>query len=255
MYGRSAGDHGFQVIHHEGTDFTGKALSVGAMPFASPSDPVAGAQAIEYRGVFVASSSGGYQFALDGGNSAQLFVDDELVIDNGGSHGPRRAEGYVVLTEGPHLVSIQYLATLRPDWALFMQAPDSAWERMEGSEFDPPTAAYAPPALTALKEDEAWGTPREYPKLESPQAVTLLPDGTAVVASRDTLAFIDTAGELVLTLTLEEGTEVADLATGSGGEIVVADRPSKTLLVLDADGDLVRQDRRSVRSDRHRRAW
>ncbi len=241
VYGRSAGDHGFQVIHHAGTDFAGKALSVGTMPFASPSDPVAGAQAIDYRGVFVASSSGGYQFALDGGNSAQLFIDDELVIDNGGSHGPRRAEGYVVLTEGPHLVSIQYLATLRPDWALFMQTPDSPWERMEGSEFDPPSGVYAPSALTSLKPDETWGTPREYPKLESPQAVTLLPDGTAVVASRDTLAFIDTAGELVRTLKLEDGADVADLATGPGGEIVVADRPSKALLVLNADGELVRK--------------
>jgi hypothetical protein len=240
FYGISAGDHGFEVIYHEQQDFAARVVATGRMPFAVPTDPLPTSQAIEYRGVLNASSPGEYGFALDGANSVQLFVDDELVVDNGGSHASRRIEGAVELTPGPHLVSIQYLATTRPDWAVFFKTPDGDWKRADGSEFDPPTTAYVPAALAALKPDDSWGGARKFDKLEAPQAVTVLRDGTLVVGSRDTLGFIGQDGQVLRTLKLDSAVDVTDLASGPNGEIIAGDRASKTLLVLNGDGDLIR---------------
>lgn len=240
LYGISAGERGFQVVYREGRDFANPAIGFGHVPFAAPADRQSTAQAVEYRAIFEAPETGEYQFVLDGGNSAQLFIDDELIIDNGGPHGARRVAGTALLEPGPHLLVVQYVPLIRGDWSIFMRTPAGVWKLMDGSEVTPPSGAYVPPALATLKPDAEWGGEREFEGLDTPSAVTVLSDGTAVVASKHTLGFIARDGTLARTVDLGDGVDVSDLAAASTGEIVAADRTSLALLVLDGEGSLIR---------------
>ncbi|MBI5285168.1 MAG: glycosyltransferase family 39 protein [Chloroflexi bacterium] len=240
LYGISAGERGFQVVYRDGRDFANPVIGFGHVPFAAPTDQQSTAQAVEYRAVFEAPATGEYQFVLDSGNSAQLFIDDELIVDNGGSHGPQRITGAASLEAGPHLLALQYLPLVRGDWLMFTLSPVVGWRMMDGSEVAPPSAAYAPPVLATLRPDSTWGGARQFDGLARPSAVTVRADGTAVVASGHTLGFIAPDGTLFRTADLGDGIEVSDLATAASGEIIAADRTSQTLLVLDGEGKLVR---------------
>jgi len=91
-----------------------------------------------------------------------------------------------------------------------------------------------------LKPDAGWGGEREFQGLDTPAAVAVISDGTAVVASEHVLGFIASDGTLVGTVDLGNGVDVSDLATASSGEIIAANRTSRELLVLDGEGKLVR---------------
>src|SRR5215472_3406171 len=53
--------------------------------------------AIDYTGRFWIEKPGKYRFALTSDDGAQLYIDDQLVVDNDGMHPARTAEGSVEL--------------------------------------------------------------------------------------------------------------------------------------------------------------
>ncbi|CAM9902032.1 unnamed protein product, partial [Ectocarpus fasciculatus] len=67
-----------------------------------------------YQGYFKAEKDAVYQFETrsDGGNL--LFIGDEIVVDNGGYHGPRKRHGKVALKKGWHPISIRYKPSQNP---------------------------------------------------------------------------------------------------------------------------------------------
>ncbi len=238
LYGTRV-ERGFRVTWHKGDDFSGDVVGVGQLPFAIGANAENDGRAIEYRGALDVTSEGEYQFDLHGENSAQLFIDDDLAVDNGGSHGPRDVTGTVHLSKGAHVVTLAYIIGVWPDWALFWKPPGGDWTRIDGSEFVPASSSARP--SVALTPDREWGDGRRFEGLASPAAVTTSADGTVVVGSGHTLAFIDAAGQLQRTLQLDGGADIADLSTGPNGEIVVADRASKSIRVLDASGNELRR--------------
>ncbi|MCG9793151.1 family 20 glycosylhydrolase [Flavobacterium algicola] len=70
--------------------------------------------AIVYQGFFNAEKDGIYEFETrsDGGNL--LFIDDDLIVDNGGYHGPRKKYGKVALKKGLHPIKVNYKASENP---------------------------------------------------------------------------------------------------------------------------------------------
>ena len=237
LYGRSAGTHGFQVVYHQGDNSAGQVVAAGRLPFAVASEQEAGGVAIEYRGVFRADAEGEYGFGLRGENPSQLFVDDDLVVDNGGSHGPRDVRSSTRLSAGDHVVSIQYLVRNGPDWALYLRRPGGDWVRADGSEFEPVPPSYVAPQPVALTPDPAWGGAKTFAGLDSPAAVTVLSDGTVIVASGNRLAFIDQAGNPLRSTSLDAGTDVVDLASTPAGDVIAADGASRRLVALDKGGN------------------
>ncbi|WP_055393941.1 family 20 glycosylhydrolase [Flagellimonas eckloniae] len=67
-----------------------------------------------YQGYFKAEKDAVYEFETrsDGGNL--LYIDDELIVDNGGYHGPRKRYGKVALKKGWHPISIRYKPSQNP---------------------------------------------------------------------------------------------------------------------------------------------
>ncbi|MBU2997976.1 family 20 glycosylhydrolase [Cellulophaga baltica] len=69
---------------------------------------------ISYSGYFNAEKDGIYEFETrsDGGNL--LFIGDQLIVDNGGYHGPKKKYGKVALKKGWHPITIQYKPSTNP---------------------------------------------------------------------------------------------------------------------------------------------
>jgi 4-amino-4-deoxy-L-arabinose transferase-like glycosyltransferase len=244
LYNRSAGEGGFRVLHRADGTFSNNPTQIGHMPFAAAAPPMSGGATVELQGVLPISRSGLYGFALEGWNSVQLFIDGQLVVDNGGSHGMARVEGKIELTGGAHDVSIQYTVGTFPGWTLSWQQPGADWTPMDGSEFFVPTTPYVPPALVNLGPDATWGGNgyREIDGVDHAMGIAVLPSGEIAVASRDRLMFLDASGAVLRTVR-PDAADIVDVAATDDGQVLVLDRGGgkASLLVLDGEGNEIRR--------------
>jgi 4-amino-4-deoxy-L-arabinose transferase-like glycosyltransferase len=234
FYSRSVGESGFRVFFRQ-PGFDGAPAGEGRVPFAAPIDWFPNARGVEYQGYFQVATPGTYDFALDGANSAQLLVDGVLIVDNGGSHGARRAEGSLSLAPGRHLLTVQYTVADRPNWALFMRAPDADWKRLDGTEFSPPSGPFVPPAVVTIEFDNAWGAAgRSFAGFDHLTGVAVMPDGRIVIVSKDSVGVV--ASDFSVTTLSVSASDITDVDVSASGRILVLDGGSKSLIVLRPDG-------------------
>lgn len=235
LYTRSIAEgHGFEVVFHRGTEFSGDLVMRGVIPFAVPAeDPARDSFAIEYRGIIHAATPGEYGFAVTSSSSAQLFVDGELLVDNGGAHGPLRKEEAIMLAPGPHEISLQYTTTAWADWSIDVRLPgETGWRPLDGTEVTVPSEPYRPPAIVRVALDDVGV---HVPGFSRPVAIAALPGGGAVVASEGKVGILDDSGTLVSSFEPDVST-VSDLATTEDGRIVLVDTETRRLLVLTREG-------------------
>ena len=93
-------------------------------------------------GWLIATETGKYDFACSSQNASFLLIDEELVIANGGRHGPTREAkpmGSAKLTAGLHKLTVYHVSD-RGDPVIFV-----AWRKPGDRYLQPiPPAAYAP---------------------------------------------------------------------------------------------------------------
>ncbi len=63
---------------------------------------------ITWSGAFIAIEDGTYTFATASDDGSWLYVDRQLVVDNGGNHSKQLAKGSVRLTRGVHAIYLKY---------------------------------------------------------------------------------------------------------------------------------------------------
>ena len=63
---------------------------------------------IRWFGFLRVPATGGYSFGFESDDGAVLTIDGQVVVNNGGTHGPVLATGTAALTAGPHAVQIDY---------------------------------------------------------------------------------------------------------------------------------------------------
>ncbi len=81
---------------------------------------------VTWRGYLAVSSPGTYEFATTSDDGSQLFIDDRLVVDNGGRHSRQTRTGTARLTSGSHRLMLVYTqegGDLHLDWS---------WRRDDG---------------------------------------------------------------------------------------------------------------------------
>ncbi len=61
---------------------------------------------LRYRGIITLPESGSWTFSTRSDDGSWLWIDGDLVVRNGGLHGPSTQEGTVVLDEGPHAFQV-----------------------------------------------------------------------------------------------------------------------------------------------------
>ena len=64
--------------------------------------------ALVFTGYYKAPKDGIYRFFTVSDDGDQLFIDDQLVVDNDGSHGPRERTGAIALSAGLHPLRLIY---------------------------------------------------------------------------------------------------------------------------------------------------
>jgi hypothetical protein len=95
---------------------------------------------IDYTGRFWIKTPGVYAFQLTADDGARLFVDDGLVVDNDGLHGPRDRSGEVRLDQGVHRVRVSYFQGPRFQVALVLRVapPGEPLRVFDMRDFKPP---------------------------------------------------------------------------------------------------------------------
>lgn len=64
---------------------------------------------ISWRGAIFIPTSGEYQFDTVSDDGSELWIDDRLVVNNGGTHGIREQQGTISLPQGFHAIRIRYV--------------------------------------------------------------------------------------------------------------------------------------------------
>lgn len=71
---------------------------------------------LEFAGYVRVPSDGFYEFAVESDDGAILQIDDEVVVDNDGTHGPRTASGHIPLRQGFHKLQLRYFQSEGGAW-------------------------------------------------------------------------------------------------------------------------------------------
>ena len=67
-----------------------------------------GAFGAQMKGMLLVKAAGSYPFALTSDDGSRLYVDDRLVLDNGGDHGPGTVIAILKLSAGYHPFVLNY---------------------------------------------------------------------------------------------------------------------------------------------------
>ena len=59
-----------------------------------------------FKGYFYAENDGVYEFFTKSDDGSLLYIEDEMVVDNGGYHAPRERSGMIALKTGWHPISV-----------------------------------------------------------------------------------------------------------------------------------------------------
>jgi len=96
--------------------------------------------AIDYTGRFWIETAGEYRFSLTSDDGADLWIDDQLVIDNDGQHPAVEIAGAATLSRGVHRIRVAYFQGPRLEVALILKiAPRGRNFRVFNTEdFKPP---------------------------------------------------------------------------------------------------------------------
>ncbi len=76
---------------------------------------------VTWTGYLVVPETGVYRFSTNSDDGSRLYIEENLVVDNGGVHGLEQQEGEIHLLKGLHTLKVRYLQTggfaaLRVKW-------------------------------------------------------------------------------------------------------------------------------------------
>ncbi len=96
--------------------------------------------AIDYQGRFWIDNPGMYTFSLLSDDGSWLYIDDQLIIDNGGLHPPEEKTGKLELSGGIHRIRVAYFQGTKWQVALVLKVagPGEQLRVFSTDEFRPP---------------------------------------------------------------------------------------------------------------------
>jgi hypothetical protein len=74
---------------------------------------------VKWTGYITITEPGTYQFLLYSDDGSWLFIDSQLVINNGGVHAPSTMSGSTYLTEGSHEIVVDFYETADSECGVF----------------------------------------------------------------------------------------------------------------------------------------
>jgi fibro-slime domain-containing protein len=106
-------NHGLLGRYYEGESWTGRPIFERLDPvvdFQWPEDQPVPAEIFSttWHGRIQVAQSGSYRFLTTSDDGSWVYIDNQLVVDNGGRHDARYAEGRIELSAGWHNIEVRY---------------------------------------------------------------------------------------------------------------------------------------------------
>lgn len=253
--------HGLLGLYRRGINWEGEPAVVQIDPFIAPNDVLASPFSIEWLGKIYVPSSGSYVFGTLSDDGSYLYLDGQLVVDNGGHHGDVYREGTAHLEEGFHDVRLLYFQEgggrkIELYWTPpsgdkaqvpleYLFPPDA--ELAVPSPLPTPTAVPVPEA-TGPRADgvtfvTAWGQQGDGPgQFDQPRGVAVSLQGEVYVADTGNarVQVFDTAGGFLREWGQDVLAEPFDLALDrEGRRAYVLDPALDHLFVFSPEGRLL----------------
>jgi hypothetical protein len=163
-----------------------------------------GAFGAQMKGTMLVKAAGSYPFALTSDDGSRLYIDDRLVLDNGGDHEPRTVLAVLKLSAGYHPFVLNYWQNGFGASGVDLAIPD-------GIEFRDAGASDASPLLQQLISDVSGIGPAKSlaNKVKLAQMTYYaVPDGQATCA---------VLADFVGAVRAQQGTKIAD---GTAGKLI-----------------------------------
>ena len=111
--------------------------------------------AIDYMGRFWIAKPGMYSFMLTSDDGARLYIDDQLIADNDGTHPAQDRYASLRLTRGVHTIRVSYFQGPRFQVALILRiaGPGEELRIFSTEEFKPPSN---PESWPESEEKKDW---------------------------------------------------------------------------------------------------
>jgi DNA-binding beta-propeller fold protein YncE len=211
---------------------------------------------VEWAGQIYIPTEGIYQFATESIDFSWVYLDEELVVDNGREIN-RYVEGAVQLGAGWHPIRVRYLS--QSDHAhlyLYWIPPGGAREIVPSANLSPDRGALEPPVSVAPEPEPVAASPisltlelesvwmeEGYEALEEPRGIAVDSEGDVYIADRGAGLVLkyDANGELLASWdgTMEGGArfeEPFDVAVGLEDQVYVLDSAARHVRAFDSDG-------------------
>ncbi len=243
LYNLPGASNGLIGYYYPTPDWSGTPALIQRDLFILPNNVLREPFSIRWEGKIAAPVSGTYIFATRSDDGSLLYIDDQLVVDNSGSHGAQDRQGSIELSEGFHDITVLYneLGGSR-EMQLWWQPPGRSRALVPSLYLYPveeslPAGLTLPPLPENLPPVPETTTPTGGGVQPQPEAVAPAPPpalGDFPVVEPEVLWTFGTCGAGKNELQKPIG-----VATDAAGDVYVADMGNQRLVHLDAAGKRV----------------
>jgi hypothetical protein len=247
LYTFSLGSQGLVGYYYPNGEWQGAPALVRNDLLITPNNPLREPFSILWRGKIAIPESGAYTFGTRSDDGSFLYIDGQLVVDNGGSHGAEDRQGSLFLAEGFHDIEVRYneLGGSR-EMQLWWQPPGQGRAVMDSRYLFPLEGAAIPGGLTLppppeivemqAEERPAPGSaPVEQPML-SGGAPVVRPSGDFPALSAELIwSYGGVCGVAEEQLSTPRGVAISPVT----GDVFVAEAGSGRIARLSADGEFL----------------
>ncbi len=239
IYAIDVGPNGLIGYYYPNPKWEGPPAVIQRDFFIIPNNILREPFSIRWKGKIAIPTDGVYRFATRSDDGSYVYIDGQLVVDNGGVHGMQIREGMIQLTRGFHDLEVRYFQQVGASDMAFMWTPPGGVQEIvpldylfpvEGEEI-PETLLPPPTTVPPSRPPEATGPPQPVPDQEIPlpgQGVPL----PALDVSPIWTSGACGSGE-------GEFNQPRGLAVAPDGRIFVADAGNQRVVVLSPEGQFL----------------
>ncbi len=255
LYGR-----GLLGLYRRGIVWEGEPEVIQLDAFIAPNDVLPSPFSIEWLGKIYAPVGGLYVFGTTSDDGSYLYVNDQLVVDNGGHHGDVYREGRIQLDRGFHDLRLLYFQDGGGrKIELYWTPPGGQREQVPQEQLFPPGADLnIPPTLPAAEPVSpipsspgpasaevtfmaSWGIKGDGPgEFNEPRGVAVDLEGVVFVADTGNgrIQVFDDGGKFLASWGGDVLGAPTDLAVSRDGRVYVVDAQHDSVLVFSPQGEL-----------------